>query len=140
MTKAELENLLKIGRLKKEPPTRAEYDGLVGSARKRLADAKNATLSAESRFDLTYGAAHGLALAALRRQGYRSEHRYLVFQALQHTVGMGAADMRVLSKAHDVRNLAEYEGQADVDAQLLKDLIRCTTDLERLVLALDPPS
>jgi hypothetical protein len=139
MTKTELDNLAKIGQLKAEPATRAELDGMVNSAHKRLTDAQNPSLSAESRFDLAYGAAHAFALAALRRQGYRSENRYLVFQLLTHTVGLDRAVARIFSKAHDVRNLAEYEGQTEVDEQLLKELIRYTTDLEKLVLALAPP-
>lgn len=52
MTSDSLENLAKIGSLKREAPTRAEIDGLVGSGRKRLKDAKNAANSLESRFDL----------------------------------------------------------------------------------------
>ena len=64
MTRQELDNLVKIGQLKSEPPTRAEFDGMVDSAKKRLADARNESLAPESRFDLAYGAAHGFALAA----------------------------------------------------------------------------
>lgn len=44
MTGRELENLAKIGQLKREPTTRAEFAGLINSARKRLADARNETL------------------------------------------------------------------------------------------------
>src|SRR5271163_4222955 len=65
MSKQELENLARIGQIKAEPGTRAEFDGLVDSARKRLADARNARLSFESRFDLAYNAAHAFALAAI---------------------------------------------------------------------------
>jgi hypothetical protein len=141
ITKQELDNLIKIGQLKSEPGTRAEYDGMVNSARKRLADACNESLAPESRFDLAYGAAHGFALAALRRQGYRSESRFAVFQALAHTVeGLHPAAIRIFSKAHDKRNLAEYEGHAEIDEQLLKDLIRCAIELQKVVLALDPPA
>lgn len=50
----------------------------------------NATLAIESRFDLAYNAAHALALAALRARGYRSDNRYVVFQALPHTLGLPA--------------------------------------------------
>src|ERR1700683_2806269 len=110
MTKDALDNLVAIGQLKREPPTRAEFDGMVNSAKKRLADARNEKLASESRFDLAYGAAHGFALAALRQHGYRSENRYVVFQALTHTVGLNPAVMRVFSKCHDARNLAEYQG------------------------------
>jgi hypothetical protein len=140
MTKQELENLVKIGRLKREAVTRAEFNGLVNSARKRLADARNVKLAPESRFDLAYGAAHGLALAALRQHGYRSENRYTVFQALIHTVDLSPVVVRVFSKCHDARNLAEYQGHTEVDPQLLSELIRHTIDLEKVVLALDPPA
>src|SRR5882672_5458971 len=59
MSKPELDNLVTIGKLKAEPATRAEFNGLVDSARKRLADARNESLADESRFDLAYNAAHG---------------------------------------------------------------------------------
>ena len=139
MSNNELENLVKIDKLKAEAGTRAEFDGLVGSARKRLADARNDSLSSESRFDLAYNAAHAFALAALRRCGYRSEHRYVVFQSLGHTLGLDAAVWRVLAKAHNQRNLAEYEGRTEVDEQLLSDLIRCATRLEAAIAEVDPP-
>ena len=135
----ELGNLVKIGQLKVERGTRAEFDGLVGSARKRLADARNDGLSSESRFDLAYNAAHAFALAALRRCNYRAENRYVVFQSLAHTLGLDAVVWRVLAKSHNQRNLAEYEGRTEVDEQLLSDLIRCTMKLEAAIAAMDPP-
>lgn len=131
-----LDNLAKIGKLKREPFAEKEFSGLVSSARKRLADAKNKSLSLESRFDLAYNAAHAFALAALRRRGYRSENRALVFQALEHTVGLEAPKWRVLSKCHDVRNLAEYEGHTDVDVRLLENLLEVASQLEAIVVAL----
>jgi hypothetical protein len=140
MGKAELEALVRIGQLKAEPATRAEFDGMVSGARKRLADAQNEDLAAESQFDLAYGAAHGFALAALRLKGYRSENRFSVFQALTHTVeGLDPTAIRIFGKSHNERNLAEYEGRTEVDEQLLGELIRCTTELEKAVLALEPP-
>jgi hypothetical protein len=89
MSTEELANLARTGQLKAEPGRRAECDGMVNSARRRLADARNTNLSLESRFDLAYNAAHAFALAALRWHGYRSEKRYLVFQVLAHTLGFG---------------------------------------------------
>jgi hypothetical protein len=140
MGKEALENLANTGDLKREPPTRAEFDGLVNAARKRLTDARDEKLAPESRFDLTYNAAHGFALAALRQNGYRPDRkRYIVFQTLVHTVGMDAAVMRVFSKAHDQRNLSEYQGEAVVDETFLKELVRHTIDLEKAVLGLNPP-
>jgi hypothetical protein len=88
-----------------------------------LNDAQNATLSLESRFDLAYNAAHALCLAALRKQGYRAKNRYIVFQVLPHTLSMGPEVWRILAKCHDMRNLSEYEGDINVDARIVADLI-----------------
>jgi hypothetical protein len=140
MSKAELDNLVKIGRLKTESSAKSEYLGMLAAARSRLKDAQNEDLDSDSRFDLAYGAAHRLALAALRREGYRSENRITVFQTLVHTLGTSAADVQIFLKAHNERNLAEYEGRLEIDERLLADLIRCTRTIEATVANLDPPA
>lgn len=122
----QLENLVRIGQLKRETPSSQEIDGLILSGNRRLSDSKNESLSFESRFDLAYNAAHALSLAALRRTGYRSASRYLVFQCLKHTLQLEDVQWRVLDRAHQKRNLAEYEGHLDLDEQLLDALIRAT--------------
>jgi hypothetical protein len=124
MANDKLDNLVRIGQLKAEPALEEEIAGLLRSGAVRLLDAKNEELSRESRFDLAYNAVHALSLAALRRAGYRSESRYLVFQCTQHTLGLAAEHWRVLDQAHRKRNLAEYEGDIDVDEQLVEALIR----------------
>lgn len=138
MTSSPLDNLVRIGKLKAEPPAQAEFDGLVRSGLVRLRDAENATLSLESRFDLAYNAAHALSLAALRWHGYRSENRYLVFQSLTHTLALDAAQWRVLDQAHNKRNLAEYEGDLDVDDALVEALIRAARTVAERVSGLGP--
>jgi hypothetical protein len=118
------DNLAGPGRpLKAEPPDAKEFTGLKRSGHTRLKDAANDGLSLEGRFDLAYNAAHALCLAALRWHGYRSTNRYIVFQMLPHTLGLGPEVWRVLSKCHDVRNLGEYEGDLNVDERLVTDLI-----------------
>ncbi len=124
MTSQKFDNLVKTGNLKVEPGSQPEFDGLLRSGRARLIDARNETLSIESRFDLAYNASHALALAALRWHGYRSENRYLVFQVLEHTLDIAPEVWRVLAKCHDRRNLAEYEGHLEIDNQLLVDLLK----------------
>jgi hypothetical protein len=140
MSKKELDNLVKINRLKAEPGSRSEFAGMLNSARRSLIDAQNESLNPNSQFDLAYGAAHRLALAALRNQGYRSENRITVFQTLVHTVGSDSADVQIFLKAHNERNLAEYEGRMEIDQPLLTDLIRCTKKLEIAVGKLSPPA
>jgi len=133
-----LDNLVRTGQLKAEPPAQAEFDGLVLSGTRRLKDAQTKGLHIESAFDLAYNAAHALSLAALRWHGYRSDNRYLVFQCLVHTLQLPAEQWRVLDAAHRKRNVAEYEGELDVDAELLAALIRVAMEVSRRVAALGP--
>ena len=92
------------GPLRKEPPDAREFANLRQSGSRRLADAENTTNSAEGRFDLAYNAAHAMCLAALRHAGYRPANRYIVFQVLPHTLGLGSEVWRVL--AHSFTALA----------------------------------
>lgn len=132
----ELANLERVGKLAPEPGTRGEIAGLLTSGSERLADARNEGLALSSRFDLAYNAAHAFSLAALRWHGYRSENRYLVFQVLPHTLGLPATTWRVLAKAHEVRNVAEYEGHFNVDATVLRNLIEAAEAVRAAVAAL----
>jgi hypothetical protein len=127
------------GSLANEPPDRSEFNGLCKSGLARLKDASNTSLALESRFDLGYNAAHALCLAALRRLGYRAKSRYIVFQVLPHTLGLGPEVWRVLAKAHDTRNLGEYEGDLNVDERLVTDLIVAAQAVAAKLQALPPP-
>jgi hypothetical protein len=108
--------------------------GLIRSGRLRLGDARRLDLNLESRFDLAYNAAHSLALAALRRMGYRSTTRYLVFQVLPHTLGLAATVWRVLARGHEQRNLTEYGGAFGIDERLVEDIILAC---EKVLAAID---
>lgn len=108
MTSRELENLVRIGGLKKETGTQIEFDGLIRSGRMRLNDARNAANS------------------------------YVVFQGLPHTLGLDATVWRILAKCHERRNVAEYEGHLEVDEQLLKDLVASAEKVHAAVISLGP--
>jgi hypothetical protein len=85
-----------------------------------------------------------------RRTGSRSRRcvnkdtvrrtEFTVFQTLVHTVNSDRADIQIFLKAHNERNLTEYEGHTEINVQLLADLIRCTKKLEADVAKLDPPA
>ncbi len=121
MGKQELDNLVRIGNLKAEPASKKEFDGMIASARRSLTDAQNESIETDSQFTLAYGAAHSFALAALR-------------------LGTENADIQIFLKAHNERNLAEYEGRIDIDEKLLADLVSCTKKLELAVSKLTPPA
>lgn len=109
--------------LSAEPADAKEFAGLKSTAAARLRDARRTELASESRFALAYDAAHAYCLAALRYRGYRAKNRYIVFQVLPHTLGVGPEVWRVLAKCHDMRNVSEYEGALDVSERILADLI-----------------
>lgn|SRR3990167_3155009 len=137
MSSNNLENLVKTNKLKIEPFDQSEFDGLIKSGKARLEDAKISTLSHESRFDLAYNAAHALALAALRWHGYRPDNsRYIVFQALTHSLNVDVSTWRILDKCHHMRNVAEYEGYLEVDEQLLNELINAAQSVHDKILSL----
>jgi hypothetical protein len=127
-----LENLCGPGKsLQREPPDAREFAGLKRSGLARLSDAANAANSLPGRFDLAYNAAHALSLAALRWHGYRPANRYIVFQVLPHTLGLGPEVWRVLAKCHEIRNIGEYEGDLDVDERIVTDLIAASRQVAK---------
>jgi hypothetical protein len=136
MSNDPLDRLVNIGQLKVERFSQSEFDGLVQSGKARLVDAGNNSLNLESRFDLAYNASHALSLAALRWHGYRSNNRYLVFQCLRHSLNLPNELWRVMDQAHRKRNLAEYEGQLDVDEKLVDALIRVANEVANRVSCL----
>lgn len=140
MPSKQLDNLVRSGDLKTQRPSRSEIDGLIRSGEERLADAENESLALTSRFDLAYNAAHSLALAAMRWHGYRPKSRYVLFQALGHTLGLDAAEWRVANQAHQKRNQSEYEGRFEVTEELLNALLRVTREIAKRVRELPPIS
>ena len=138
MSSPELDNLVDAGTLKVEPGEQREFDGLLDSGQKRLIDAGKEGFAPESRIDLAYAAAHAFSLAAMRWHGYRPNKRFVVFQALVHTLGMKPEVWRVLDKCHSLRNHAEYEGYFEVDKQLLADLLAAAEVVRNAVEKLGP--
>lgn len=87
MSSAELNNLARQGVLKREAGDQKEFDGLLASARVRLADAQKSGLALDSQFDLAYNAAHALSLAAMRWHGFRPEKGTSYFNRLRTRCG-----------------------------------------------------
>ena len=134
----QLENLVRIGNLHREAPNQEEFEGMLIAAKQALVDVKITGLSQDGQFTLVYGAAHGIARAALRWHGYRSDSRYIVFQCLQHTTGLPVEKWKVLDLCHRRRSLVEYEGHLEIDQQPLQELIVIADELAVEVEALGP--
>lgn len=138
MSVQQLDNLVTIKKLHREPPDQDEWGGMLQDAVAWLKDASNISNSLVSRFVLAYDAAYALSLAALRWHGYRAGDRYIVFQCLEHTLGFGKNSIRLLSMCHDRRNRVHYEGRNVIDAQLVKELLVVTEELAAAVRQLGP--
>lgn len=136
---AALDNLVRIGQLKAEPPGEREVARMLQFARTHLSDAQLEAVSLNGRFLAVYSASHAAALAALRWHGYRSGHRFTVFQCLVHTVQWEAARWRALDLAHQKRNVAEYEGSLDVEESTVAELVVLAKDLIADVAKLTRP-
>ncbi len=133
---APLDNLVRIGQLKPEPPARDETRSYLRKAAMYLRDAELDGMSPAGRFMLAYDAAHSLAFAALRAQGYRPDasrgHRAVVFQTLEVTVGAPKELWVALDRYHTRRNASEYAGMVEASATEADDLLELARQLEVL--------
>ncbi len=67
--------------------------------------------------------------------GLSPQPRYIVFQVLPHTLGLGPEVWRVLDKCHNTRNLGEYEGLLDIDERLVSGLIEAAQRVDEALRA-----
>jgi hypothetical protein len=129
-----LDNLLKIGQLKRHSTDRLEIGNLLAAARRNLGDARAGNISTENRFDAAYKCIMQCALAALMANGYRPDtkvpgHHQTVIQSLPKTMAMPAARVAVLEALRNKRNLSDYTGK-DIDTA---SLATCIAEAERLL-------
>ena len=122
-----LENLLKIGQLKRHDTDTVEVARLLEAARRNVSDANVEAISVETRFDAAYKAIMQLALAALMANGFRPDtnrpgHHMTVVQALPLTIGMADGRVAVLDALRRKRNLSDYTGE-DIDEGSLQQCL-----------------
>lgn len=131
-----LQNLLKIGRLKPHAPTALEIQRLLTAAERNLADARAATISDETRFDVAYKAIMQLALVATMACGYRPStnepgHHQTMIQSLPLTLGMANEDWVVLDALRRKRNVNDYQGDPIESEAVAECIARATALLEQ---------
>lgn len=129
-----LDNLLRIGQLKRHTTDRAEISYLLAAARRNLGDARAENISIENRFDASYKCIMQCALVALMANGFRPDtkvpgHHQTVIQSLPKTIGLPPARVAVLDTLRNKRNLSDYTGK-DIDPA---SLAACIQEAERLL-------
>ena len=111
-----LENLLRIGQLT-EHTTNAEQVGrMLASAQRSIDDARQESISPETRLDAAYRAIMQLAMVGLWANGYRPPknrpgHHMTMIQSLPRSVDLDNDRMLVLDTFRVKRNAADYTGK-----------------------------
>lgn len=133
-----LRNLLKIGKLDEFEVSDDEIRKLIEAARRSLDDARNESISPETRFEAAWRSVIQISIASLWACGYRPStstpgHHQTTIQSLSKTVGIESTQIAVLDRLRAKRNAIGYTGEdmdiASVEAcinaaeQLLDDIV-----------------
>jgi len=133
-----LQNLLKIGQLEEHETNADQVRRMLDSAERSIADAKQKSISSETRLDAAYRAITQLCMVALWANGFRPSkskpgHHQTMIQSLVHSVGLDTDPMLLLNTFRIKRNAIDYTGD-DVDEASVDDCIEAANNLLRQVV------
>lgn len=128
-----LQNLLKIGQLEEHETSAAQVRQMLESAERSIADARQESISPETRLDAAYRAITQLSMVALWANGFRPArskpgHHQTMIQSLVHTVELGRDQMLLLDTFRVKRNAVDYTGD-DVDEASVDECIEAAAEL-----------
>jgi hypothetical protein len=129
-----LQNLHKIGQLTEHETDPIRVRRLLESAKRSIADARQESISLETRLDAAYRAISQLSLIALWANGFRPArskpgHHQTMIQSLVHTIELDRDEMLLLDTFRVKRNAVDYTGE-DVDEASVNE---CIAAAERLM-------
>ena len=130
-----LKNLHRIRQLEEHEPDATQVRRMLSSAERSIADARQVSISAESRFDVAYRAITQLSMVALWANGFRAAkskpgHHQTLIQSLVHTIELNRDEMLLLDTFRVKRNAIDYTGE-DVDEASVDE---CTEAADRLMI------
>lgn len=122
-----LQNLLKIEQLEEHETDAKQVRRMIESAGRSIADARQESISPETRLDAAYRAITQLSMVALWANGFRPSkskpgHHQTMIQSLVHTVELDRDDMLLLDTFRVKRNAIDYTGE-DVDEASVDECI-----------------
>ena len=128
-----LQNLLKIGQLAEHVADKKQISKMLAAAERYLVDARQETVSCETRLGAAYQAITQYSMVALSANGYRPSkntpgHHQTMIQSLIHSVGLDRDQMLLLDTFRVKRNAIAYTGD-DVDEDSVP---ACITAAEQL--------
>jgi len=110
-----LENLLKTGQLAEHETDAAQVKKLLEASARCLDDARQTSITPETRLEAGYRAIMQLSMVALWANGYRplstSGHHMTMIQSLVSSIGLDTDQMRVLDSFRAKRNAISYSGE-----------------------------
>ncbi|TDJ46188.1 MAG: DNA-binding protein [Gammaproteobacteria bacterium] len=131
-----LENLLKTRQLERHETDAAQVGRLLNSSGRCLDDARQDSITAETRLEAGYRAIMQLSMLALWANGYRPTstggHHMTMIQSLVHSVGLDTDQMRVLDSFRVKRNAINYTGE-DMDIASVEACIAAGEQLMQVV-------
>ena len=130
-----MQNLLKIGQLEEHETDATQVGRMLESAERSIADARQTSISPETRLDAAYKAITQLSMIALWANGFRPArskpgHHQTMIQSLIHTVALDRDDVLLLATFRAKRNAIDYTGE-DVDQASVSE---CIGAAERLMI------
>jgi hypothetical protein len=128
-----LKNLHRIGQLEEHEPDATQVRRMLKSAERSIADARQESISPESRFDVAYRAITLLSMVALWANGFRSArsrpgHHQTMIQSLVHTIELDRDQVLLLDTFRVKRNAIDYTGE-DVDEASVDECIGAVSSL-----------
>lgn len=110
---------MKVGKLDELDVGDEEIRKLVEAAERSLTDARNTSISPETRFEAAWRSVTQAAIATLWACGYRPStstpgHHQTIIQALSKTIGLESSRIAVLDRLRAKRNAIGYTGE-DMD-------------------------
>ena len=113
--------------LERLEPSAGEIDRLLGAIARRLEDARNLSIHAETRLGQAYHAILNCALVALRANNLRpvngpGKHFYAL-ESLLHTLGVEQKRVDYYQGLRDLRNKDIYEGSIHLSEREVEEAI-----------------
>jgi hypothetical protein len=107
---------LKIGQLAEHVTDKKQIDKLMAAAGRFLDDARQESISCETRLDAAYRAITQYSMVALSANGYRPSrsapgHHQTMIQSLVHSVELDGDQMLLLDTFRVKRNAIAYTGE-----------------------------
>jgi hypothetical protein len=106
---------------------------MIESATRSISDARQESISSETRLDAAYRAITQLCLVALWANGFRTSkstpgHHQTMIQSIVHSVGLDPDQMVLLDTFRVKRNAIDYTGE-DVDRASVAECIAAADSL-----------